>query len=56
VQGQLDLFWVSAQVSVPFVIAGVCLGAQARAVEAEPVVPAGTRLDRGARELAIGAG
>jgi hypothetical protein len=55
VQGQLDLFWVSAQVSVPFVIAGICLGAQARAVEVEPVVPPGRRRDRGARELAIGA-
>jgi hypothetical protein len=29
VQGQFDLFWVAAQVSIPFVIAGVCLGAQA---------------------------
>lgn len=30
VQGQMDLFWVAAQTSVPFVIAGVCLGACAR--------------------------
>ena len=30
-QAQFDLFWVSAQVSIPFVIAGVCLGAKARA-------------------------
>lgn len=29
VQGQFDLFWVSVQVSVPFVIIGICLGAQA---------------------------
>lgn len=29
VQGQFDLFWVAAQVSIPFVIAGICLGAQA---------------------------
>jgi polysaccharide biosynthesis protein PslJ len=29
VQGQFDLFWVSIQVSVPFLLAGVCLGAQA---------------------------
>lgn len=29
VQGQFDLFWVAAQVSVPFVIAGICVGAQA---------------------------
>lgn len=29
VQAQFDLFWVAAQVSIPFVIAGICLGAQA---------------------------
>ncbi len=29
VQAQFDLFWVSAQVSIPFLIAGICLGAQA---------------------------
>lgn len=28
-QGQFDLFWTAVQVSVPFVIAGVCLGAMA---------------------------
>ncbi|WP_156138638.1 O-antigen ligase family protein [Microbacterium mangrovi] len=27
VQAQFDLFWVSAQVSIPFAIAGICLGA-----------------------------
>ena len=26
-QAQFDLFWVAAQVSIPFVIAGICLGA-----------------------------
>jgi hypothetical protein len=31
VQGQFDLFWVSAQVSIPFVIAGICVGAKALA-------------------------
>jgi hypothetical protein len=31
VQGQFDLFWVASSVSIPFVIAGVCLGAQALA-------------------------
>ncbi|RMI03502.1 O-antigen ligase family protein [Cellulomonas triticagri] len=31
VQGQFDLFWVAAQVSIPFVIAGICLGAHAYA-------------------------
>ena len=30
VQAQFDLFWVAAQVSVPFAIAGICLGAMAR--------------------------
>ncbi|WP_309064571.1 O-antigen ligase family protein [Microbacterium sp.] len=32
VQTQFDLFWVSAGVSIPFFIAGICLGAQALAV------------------------
>jgi hypothetical protein len=27
VQSQFDLFWVAVQVSVPFVVAGICLGA-----------------------------
>ncbi|QGF23881.1 O-antigen ligase family protein [Raineyella fluvialis] len=27
VQGQFDLFWSAVQVSIPFVIAGICLGA-----------------------------
>ncbi|HEY0188903.1 MAG TPA: O-antigen ligase family protein [Cellulomonas sp.] len=35
VQGQFDLFWVAAQVSIPFVIAGICLGAQAHAARTE---------------------
>ena len=29
VQGQFDLFWTSVQTSIPFVIAGICLGALA---------------------------
>lgn len=33
IQAQFDLFWVSAQVSIPFFIAGVCLGAQALHME-----------------------
>lgn len=33
VQGQFDLFWVAASVSIPFVIAGICLGAQAKDAE-----------------------
>jgi len=28
VQAQFDLFWVAGQTSIPFVIAGICLGAQ----------------------------
>jgi polysaccharide biosynthesis protein PslJ len=35
VQGQLDLFWVAVQVSVPFVIVGTCLGAQAYAAASD---------------------
>ena len=31
VQAQFDLFWAAAGVSIPFVIAGICLGAMARA-------------------------
>ena len=30
VAAQFDLFWVAAQVSIPFVIAGICLGVMAR--------------------------
>lgn len=30
VQGQLDIFWVAAQTSIPFAIAGICLGVAAR--------------------------
>ena len=29
VQAQFDLFWVAVQVSLPFVVAGLCLGAMA---------------------------
>jgi len=36
VQGQFDLFWIAAQVSIPFVIAGVCLGAMAREAKQDP--------------------
>ncbi|QDO87419.1 O-antigen ligase family protein [Ornithinimicrobium ciconiae] len=31
VQGQLDLFWVAVQTSIPFLVAGLCLGLAARA-------------------------
>lgn len=30
IQGQLDAFWLAAQTSIPCVIAGICLGVQAR--------------------------
>ncbi len=33
VQAQFDLFWVAGQTSIPFVIAGICLGAQALAAQ-----------------------
>ncbi len=36
VQAQFDLFWVAAQVSVPFAIAGICLGAMARNARQTP--------------------
>jgi O-antigen ligase len=32
-QGQLDLFWVAVQTSIPFVVVGLCLGAQAYETE-----------------------
>jgi O-antigen ligase len=35
VQGQFDLFWTAVQVSVPFIVAGICVGAAARG-DAEP--------------------
>ena len=38
VQSQFDLFWTAVQVSVPFVIAGICLGAAARAQSNDDVV------------------
>jgi O-antigen ligase len=37
VQGQLDLFWVAVQTSIPFLIVGISLGAQGREM-AEPLV------------------
>ncbi|MCR6493759.1 O-antigen ligase [Cellulomonas sp. P24] len=52
IQGQFDLFWSSVVVSVPFVIVGVCLGAEAYARENRPhgrlravVFPTLARLD-----------
>ncbi|NKY09162.1 O-antigen ligase family protein [Cellulomonas hominis] len=51
VQGQFDLFWVAAQVSIPFAVAGVCLGAHEHArrrheLEPVPVAPRPRRLHR----------
>ena len=36
VQGQLDLFWVAVQTSVPFLIVGICLGAHGRELADQP--------------------
>ncbi|WP_448811693.1 O-antigen ligase family protein [Agromyces bauzanensis] len=36
VQAQFDLFWTAAGVSIPFVVAGICLGAMAREQRAKP--------------------
>jgi O-antigen ligase len=48
VQGQLDLFWVAVQTSIPFLIVGICLGAQGREIAEQPVhadEPAGRPLE-----------
>jgi O-antigen ligase len=48
VQGQLDLFWVAVQTSIPFLIVGICLGAQGRELAEQPVLadePAGQPLE-----------
>jgi hypothetical protein len=37
VQGQLDLFWVAVQTSVPFLIVGICLGAHGRELAEQPL-------------------
>lgn len=44
VQAQFDLFWVAAQVSIPFVIAGICLGIQARVADEREKVPSALAL------------
>ena len=36
IQGQLDLFWVAVQTSIPFLIVGICLGAHGRELADEP--------------------
>ena len=41
VQGQFDLFWTSVGASLPFVVIGICLGAQAWSAT-EPLSPAPT--------------
>lgn len=53
VQAQFDLFWVAAQVSVPFAIAGICLGAMARNAPAMPE-PAESSAERPSDEEAVG--
>jgi hypothetical protein len=42
VQAQFDLFWAAAAVSIPFVIAGICLGAMANEQRSVPHEPADT--------------
>lgn len=44
VQAQFDLFWAAAAVSVPFVIAGICLGAMAREQSEVPSEPVAARV------------
>lgn len=39
VQGQFDLFWTAVQTSLPFLVAGVCVGALAHARASERVGP-----------------
>lgn len=52
VQAQFDLFWVAGAVSVPFVIAGVCVGAMARSADARDDEAAMiTRPDRSRQRL-----
>lgn len=55
VQAQFDLFWIAAQVSIPFVIAGICLGAMAREErqDSEGLVDA-RRSDAALRRLPVG--
>lgn len=45
VQGQFDLFWVAAQCSIPFVIAGICLGVQALHDDEGGALPAADAAD-----------
>jgi hypothetical protein len=58
VQAQFDLFWVAGQVSIPFVIAGICLGAQALEQERrdDVVVVGAHQFDRAAAPPVVGAG
>ncbi|WP_159797139.1 O-antigen ligase family protein [Puerhibacterium puerhi] len=57
VMGQFDLFWVAVQVSVPFVLVGLCLGAQehARTQRRDRAAAAGAgTAPRAARGTALG--
>lgn len=51
VQAQFDLFWVAAQVSIPFVIAGICLGAMAREQGKDSAVSESSTTDAGRRRV-----
>jgi hypothetical protein len=39
IQGQLDLFWIAVQTSLPFLVIGITLGALAREERASPSRP-----------------
>jgi polysaccharide biosynthesis protein PslJ len=54
VQGQLDLFWVAVQTSIPFLIVGICLGAHGRELADQPpgVGPATESTSDEAQDLA----
>jgi polysaccharide biosynthesis protein PslJ len=51
-QGQLDLFWVAAQTSVPFLIVGICVGAHGRHL-ADPVPPEPAETNRRVETSAV---
>ncbi len=54
VQGQFDLFWIAVQVSVPFLIAGICLGAMARAHDEKRTDSSLAELDALRRPVKLG--
>lgn len=55
-QAQFDLFWVAVQVSIPFVIAGICLGAMAREAKVVAAQNESVDSDRGSRAMSLPVG